>query len=143
MTNCRKKYRLFSYAISLLFVNFVLFAPFFHHHHADDAVDRVEKTVTHSHLLNHNSDTHNSEDTKHSSFDETNHHHFIQLNSSFNINPSRGLQLNHIQNFYTNQSYYQEISEKETRRKTTANPESQLQWEKYVHCATNVSPPLA
>jgi hypothetical protein len=143
MTTFRKKYWLFSSAISLLLVNFLLFSPFFHHHHNEVSVDQVEETVIHSHLLNHNSDTHNSEDKNHFSFDEANHYHFIQLNSVFSIKPSRGFKINIVCNFYTNQFYFQDSSEKDAIRCATSDPEFQFQWEKYVHRAANVSPPLA
>ncbi|MBL1215172.1 MAG: hypothetical protein D8M61_17650 [Ignavibacteriae bacterium] len=143
MTTFRKKYRLFSSAITLLLVNFLLFSPFFHHHHNEYSVDKVEKTLIHSHLLNHNSDTHNSEDKNHSSFDKVNHYHFIKLNSVFSINPSKGFKINLVSNFYATQFYFQDSFENEASRYVTSNPESQFQWEKYVHCAANVSPPLA
>lgn len=143
MTTFRKKYWLFSSAISLLLVNFLLFSPFFHHHHNEVSVDQVEETVIHSHLLNHNSDTHNSEDKNHFSFDEANHYHFIQLNSVFSIKSSRGFKINIVCNFYTNQFYFQDSSEKDAIRCATSDPEFQFQWEKYVHRAANVSPPLA
>jgi hypothetical protein len=123
-------------------VKFFLISPFFHHHHEEEETNG-KSTIFHSHLFNERPDNQNSTDLFQFTIEEENHYHLIQLNLNAFISPSRIQQLIQFYDFYSIQFYPQDISEKEIIRPVSNNLVIQLQWEKYVHLATNVSPPLA
>ncbi|MDP2362927.1 MAG: hypothetical protein Q8M94_04055, partial [Ignavibacteria bacterium] len=138
-----KKYRSFIYTLTPVFLIFVLFSPFFHHHHADEVIAKVDETIVHSHLLNPISDNHNSEETSHSSSDRANQYVFVKLNTSTANNSPRLLQPSPQNHFCLIQYFFQNNFAKESIQNLAVEPITQLQWEKYVHSAANVSPPLS
>lgn len=142
MINHLKKYDFSQYAISLLYLNFFLLSPFFHHHHIEEGIAKEEKTTFHSHLLNRSLEDHHSENMNHHSLDDTNHDHVIRVNFTIGISFSRTLQLNHIYDFFSIHFYFSDSSGEKITRFVNTDPLIQLQWEKCVHSASNVSPPF-
>ena len=137
-----QKYNALQLVISILYVKFFLISPFFHHHHEEEFAN-VERTIFHSHLFSQYSDNQNSNDPSQHTVEEENHYHLVPLNLTGFISPLRTQQLIQLYDFYSIQIYPQDISEKEIIKPVSNNLVIQLQWEKYVHSATNVSPPLA
>jgi hypothetical protein len=123
-------------------VKFFLISPFFHHHHQEE-VANLKSTIFHSHLFNERPDNQNSTEHFQLTIEEENHYHLVPLNLTGFISPLRTQQLIQFYDFYSIQIYPQDISEKEIIKSVSSNLIIQLQWEKYVHSATNVSPPLA
>ena len=137
-----QKYNALQLVISILYVKFFLISPFFHHHHEEELAN-VERVIFHSHLFSQYSDDQNSNDPSQHTIEEENHYHLVPLNLTGFISPLRTQQLIQYYEFYSIQIYPQDISEKEIIKPVSSNLIIQLQWEKYVHSATNVSPPLA
>jgi hypothetical protein len=123
-------------------VKFFLISPFFHHHHEEELAN-VERAVFHSHLFSQNPDNQNSNDPSQHTVEEENHYHLVPLNLTVFIGPLRTQQLIQLYDFYSIQFYPQDISEKEIIRPIISDLVFQLQRDKYVQSATNVSPPLA
>lgn len=137
-----QKYNALQLVISILYVKFFLISPFFHHHHEEELAN-VERAVFHSHLFSQNPDNQNSNDPSQHTVEEENHYHLVPLNLTVFIGPLRTQQLIQIYDFYSIQIYPQDISEKEIIRPVISDLVFQLQRDKYVQSATNVSPPLA
>jgi hypothetical protein len=137
-----QKYNALQLVISILYVKFFLISPFFHHHYEEE-VANFESVIFHSHMFNQYSDNQNSNNPSQYTIEEENHYHLVPLNLTGFISPLRTQQLIQFYDFYSIQIYPQDISEKEIIKPVSSNLIIQLQWEKYVHSATNVSPPLA
>ncbi|MDA3860634.1 MAG: hypothetical protein PF445_05360 [Melioribacteraceae bacterium] len=141
MINYLQKYRPLVYTISLFYLSFFLFSPFFHHHHGYAEYNQENVTKSHSNLL----DNVHDDDlfcTTHCSLGETNHNH-IQIVSTVFTSQSRTFQINHVYAFYSIQFYSPDISEIVSTRNLINNPTVLSQWEKSINTATNVSPPIA
>jgi len=136
------KYRPVISIISLFYVNFFFLSPFFHHHNS--ALENLgeKNDLIHSYLFNEPGYNTHSEHSEHH-FEDDNHCTDVIQNSIFFV-----LIKNRIQRLvpvakYTSISEYlileQDSSEKITY---TYDDFSQVQLDKFVNSATNISPPL-
>jgi len=140
MLQPRKKYRIIIYLLSFIYANFFFLSPFFHHHHSDPDISQEQSNIVHSHLFNEN--PHSEESDSH--FEDENHHsHFSQNNYIISFTKYRDIQPSEIIIFYSNLEYSKIDLEISALNKLPLDCFSESQWDKYVHTATNVSPPLS
>lgn len=140
MEKYKKKYRSIIYLLSLFYANFFFLSPFIHHHHSDVDISQKQSNLSHSHFFNEN--PHSEESDSHFE-DENLHSHFIQNNYIYNSNRSKDIQSSLIINFNSNLDYSKIDLEISALNKYPLDCFSESQWDKYVHSATNVSPPLS
>ncbi|MCH8941899.1 MAG: hypothetical protein IIA48_05600 [Bacteroidetes bacterium] len=138
----REKYRRIIYLLSFFYVSFFFLTPYFHHHHSESGTSQEKSEIIHSHLFNDFNDIPYSEESYSHYEDENHHSHLFQNIYVFSIAPSRDLQPPLNINFYSTLDY--SIADKEISaiNTTTIDCFSKLQWSKFVHSATNISPPL-
>jgi len=150
MYNNRKKYSPFVYLISFFYLSFFFLSPYFHQHNKDSGVSHSQSHslsgekngVIHSHLSNDFTHSHHSEESD-NHYDFENHNsHLYQINYVFGITQPKNLQHSPNIDFYSTVEY--SINDNAVPLINTYPIEhfSQLQWEKYVHSAANVSPPI-
>ena len=140
MVKHRKKYRSIIYLLSLFYANFFFLSPFFHYHNSDTNISHGQNNIIHSHFFNDNPHTEDSD----THFEDENHHsHFSQNNYIYSSANSREIQSSVIIDFYTTLDYSKIELEISAIDKHPLVSYSKAQWEKYVHSATNISPPLS
>ena len=142
MSKNRNKYRPIIFLLSFFYLNFFFLSPYFHHHHPESESPQEKKETVHTHLfsdLDHNSHT---EEADHHLDDENHHSHLFQNNLVNITAPSRELETALNIGFYYTVEYSIQFEEVSLINRDFKEPFSQFQWEKYVHSATNVSPPL-
>lgn len=135
----KTKYRIIVLTLSLLYVNFFIFAPYFHHHHPENEIVPGESEIIYSHVFNDCCD-----EAAEGHLDDNSHHsHQHGICNVNNIIPTRTFQLTVEIDFYSTFNYLIEDDDK-TEFENPANDSFHLlQWELLVHSATNVSPPLS
>lgn len=140
MTTLFNKYRYLFFLLVGAYLNFSLLLPVFHHHHEEES-GTLGKQKYHSHLLN---DLHPQNEEQHTDFhsveDVPNHNHFVNLNLVETGKVKRILfyQITHVVLTFTG------IEESKTKSKfiIETKPKDNLDRERYVLSAANVSPPL-
>lgn len=138
----RVKYRRIIYLLSFFYVSFFFLTPYFHHHHSESGTSQEKNEIIHSHLFNDFNDITYSEES-YSHYDYENHHsHLFQNIFIFGIAPSRDLQSALNIDLYSTLDC--SIADREISAINTITIDcfSKLQWGKFVHSATNISPPL-
>ena len=142
MSKNRKKYRRIIYLVLLFYVSFFFLTPYFHHH-SESGTSQEKSEIIHSHLFYDFNNIPYSEES-YSHYDDENHHsHLFQNIFIFGIAPSRDLQSALNIDFYSTLDCSIADREISAINTTTIDCFSKLQWGKFVHSATNISPPLA
>jgi len=136
-------YQTIIFAILLIYVNFFVFSPFFHHHHPEKEFVHVQSEIIYSPLINDCCEVDCDESNVHHLEDCSDKSHNLEdcyVNSGFitrNFKPN--LKIDTDLNFE-----YIIIDDHKTEfEKPTHEDFFLLQWEKLVHTAANVSPPTA
>lgn len=141
MTKKRIKYRAIIYLLSLFYVNFFFLAQYFHHHHSESETSQEKSEIIHSHLFTDFNSPYSEE--SHSHYGDENHHSHLNQNNYVNsLKPSRNLHPDLDIDFYSILEYSIIDRENFTMDMPTIDGVSKLQLDKYVHSATNISPPL-
>jgi len=141
MYNHRSKYRPIIYLISLFYVNFFFLSPFFYHHHSESENFKENSEITHLHLFGGFGGGAHSEDSDYHFEDENHHSRLVQDTCSYSTTPTRISRLILQINVYSSLVYSTVDPETFEIYKSTSEDFSQIQWDKRVHSATNVSPP--
>ena len=142
MIDLKRKYKKWMFAISVVYLYFYLIFPLFHNH---DLVENnsIGSIKYHSHLVNkqhEHSDEHHED--HHSIDDFSKHqHHFVKFNSIDSNSAKRILTYFPVKIILNSNSSVIKIESLLSVVKFL--PEINLQWEKCVHSAANVSPPIA
>ncbi len=142
MSKNKNKYRPIIFLLSLFYLNFFFLSPYFHHHHSESESLQKKRETVHTHLFSDLDHSSHTEETDHH-LDDKNHHSHLFQNYLVNITaPSRELEsaLNRV--FYLTIEYSIQCNGVSSINTHFNEPFSQLQWEKCVHSATNISPPL-
>lgn len=98
--------------------------------------------MVHSHLFNDFKNSPYSEESYPHYGDENYHSHLNQNNFVYSVTPSRNLQPSLNIDFYSTLEYSIKDRGIPAINTSTIDGFHILQWDKYVHSATNVSPPL-
>lgn len=142
MSIIKIKYRPVIYIISLFYLNFFLLFPFFHSHHSESEFSNEKSTLIHSHLFSNVDKSGHPEETNHHFEDENHHIHLIQNKSIYSITPTRDFLFSLNIDFYTTSANSKIDRQLSAIATPTIQGFSKDRWIKYVHSATNVSPPL-
>ena len=142
MFNYRTKYYPVIYALLIFYGYFLSLSPYLHHHHLEREDSREHSKIVHSHLFDDFDVPLHSEDSDHHYECEHNHSGLSQDNCTFSIAPTRVSQFILQINVSSSLEYLIADPETSVIDITSIDDFSQIQWEKHVHSASNVSPPL-
>jgi hypothetical protein len=139
----QNKYRPLIYFISLFYVNFFFLSPYFHHHHEEEDATTIEVLTFHSHIINQHEEEHHDDDQDHHVQDDSNHDHFIKLNSSHFLSLVKSIDLSSKSNLYFINRYPYLSEVNDVGQLIVIYFPSKLQRDKYVYTESNLPPPLA
>ena len=140
MIYCKKKYRLLICVLFPLYVNFFFFTPFLHYHPAEEGAFNSNQVDIHSHLVNEHSDHHHHESGPHLD-DCRDHIQLYELNTYQFTSNTKSIQICCVFDFYVKNYSPPKLSIKKHNFQQQTFIPAKLHWEKFVHTASNVSPP--
>ena len=139
----KTKYQTIIFVISLLYVNFFVFSPFFHHHHPEKELTHIQSAIVYSPITNDCCEVDCDESNERHLEDCSDNSHNLEdcyVNSGFitrNFKPNLKVDTDSNLNYIINDD------DKAEFEKPIQEDFFLLQWEKLVHSAANVSPPTA
>lgn len=136
-------YRTIIFAISLLYVNFFVFSPFFHHHHPEKELVNTQSEIIYSSLVNDCCEVDCDEFTEHHLEDCSDNSHNPEECHANNVYMTRSFQPNLKVDTDSSLDYVINDNHKTEFEDPTNEDIFLLQWEKLVHSAANISPPTA
>lgn len=138
----KKKYRSLIYLLYPLYVNFIFLTPFLHYHSSDENSIDPNKMDIHSHLINGHHEDHSHEGEQNlDNCDD--HEHLFKINTYQFTKLTKQIELLYACDII---SFNDDISQNLKEYKIpiiNIDLPSKTRWEKYVHTATNTSPPIA
>ncbi|MBU1100570.1 MAG: hypothetical protein KKA84_09215 [Bacteroidetes bacterium] len=138
----KTKYRIITYSLLFFYANFYFISPFIHHHHSETGITQEYDESVHSHLGAESLDNLHNTEIEHSTMDESHHTHPFQIYSIKCINTPRVIRVVQSQSIHYIIFDLEITSESQSFFCINIENFSKLQWEKYVHFASNASPPL-
>ena len=138
-----RKYHMISFYEIIIYTIFVFGTSFSHHHHHEN-LNELEESNIHTHLNHghdHNHDnTNQHEEGEHHNFDSIPHNHYVYLGTSDQIRLNKTSKISFILE-KLDLVLDEENNSTAYKCKSLEFLPSKIQWEKYVHTATNTSPP--
>ena len=136
-------YQSIVFMLSLLYVNFFVFSPFFHHHHPENELVDIQSETIYSPLINDCCEVDCDESNEHHLEDCSDKSHNLEACYANNVFTTRNFKPNLKIDTNSNFDYVIIDDHKTEFEKPTLEDFFLLQWEKLVHTAANVSPPTA
>ncbi len=135
-------YKLTAILLTVIYLHFFFMSPFFHYH-SDEGTLENESILQHSHFASYLLNGNQVETGSHLE-DSNEHEHFFKSNHINVILPGRDLLVSAVFLFHYSVTL-EPSSQEETKTQflsVVSYPSKEL-WERYVHTATNTSPPKA
>lgn len=136
-------YQTISIVISLIYMNFFVLSPFFHHHHPEKELVNTQSEIIYSSVVNDCCEVDCDEFTEHHLEDCSDNSHNPEECHANNVFMTRSIQ----PNLKVDSDSSLNIVIKDDHETLFENPTNEdfflLQWEKLVHSASNISPPTA
>lgn len=129
--------------LPLLYVNFFVFSPFFHHHHPEKELVGVQSVITYSPLINECCELDCDESSEDHLEDCSDNSHNLEACNINNVFMIKNYEPNLKIDSYSSFGYVINDDHKTKIKNPTHEDFFHLHWEKFVNSATNVSPPTA
>ncbi len=127
--------------LSLLYVNFFVFSPYFHHHHLEKEFVHEQSAIIYSPLTNDCCEVDCDESTEHHLEDCSDNSHNVEACYIYNVFMTKNVQPKLIVDSDLNFGYEINDGNKTEFIHPTQDDFFLLKWEKLVHSAANISPP--
>ena len=142
MIKLKRRYKTWMASTSIVYLYFYLVFPLFHHHSLLEN-NSLGNEKYHSHLSNKQHEHADEHHEDHHSIDDfsKHQHHFVKFNSIDSNSAKRILTYFPVKIILNSNSSVIKIESLLSVIRLL--PEADIQWEKCVHSAANVSPPIA
>ncbi len=140
--NNKSFYSKFSFFfIALLYLSFYLFSPLFHFHHEN--IELVEGSkIYHSHLIQEETKNTSTSDSHFSLEHHDQHTHNLELNAVVSSLSTRLTDIQNKTSLYNEIDYLVFINTSVRKLNSSDSHNNKFHQDRYVHSASNVSPPF-